>query len=307
MSSASIDEQAAVLALTNATPHRWHDTASIIASSHSALRLIEGDLSRLDERQAAHATDVLARLKPAHLDQARELIGRTQANGTRLLTVLDEDYPLNLYLVFNRPPFLWVRGDLIEADERAVAVVGRRQAGPEGLALAARLAHGLAEAGITVVSGLARGIDTAAHTAALAAGGRTIAALGTGILSRTYPAENAELDKRIADSGAVVSQFWPDQPPTRNTFPLRNAVTSGLAIGTLIIEAGPAGGTKTQATITQKQGRRLFVPHALHEQNEWVHHYMRRGGVTVVHGIDDIVTIVDKLVDVPRPQPSIPH
>jgi DNA processing protein len=148
--------------------------------------------------------------------------------GARLTTVLDDDYPANLRLIPNLPPFLFYRGELRPDDARSVAVVGTRHPSPEGLARAARLAAGLAGRGVTVTSGLARGVDTAAHQAALAAGGRTIAVLGTGI-TRTYPAENQELAETIASRGALVSQFWPSAAPSRVTFPRRNVVTSGIS------------------------------------------------------------------------------
>jgi DNA protecting protein DprA len=127
---------------------------------------------------------------------------------TSLVSVLDDEYPRNLRRIYNRPPFLFVRGALDNTDERSVAVVGTRRASPDGLSQAAHLAGELARRGVTVVSGLARGIDTAAHTAALDAGGRTLAVMGTGI-DRVYPAENAELAQRIPEQGALVSQFWP--------------------------------------------------------------------------------------------------
>jgi DNA processing protein len=188
------DEQAAVLALVKATPHDWYRTADIIACTGSALRLIHGDYGPFDDDQRRHAELVLSRLQPDDLTAAATLIDRTRAQGAHLVTVLDEDYPDNLHMIYNRPPFIWVRGRLGQDDIRSVAIVGTRQPTGQGRAEAARFAQDLAEAGITVVSGLARGIDTAAHTAALRAGGRTIAVVGNGILSRTYPAENAHAE-----------------------------------------------------------------------------------------------------------------
>ena len=138
--------------------------------------------------------------------------------GAHLVTVLDDKYPANLRLIHNLPPFLFVRGTLQRDDARSVAVVGTREASPDGLRRAAKMARGLAGDGVTVVSGLAKGIDSAAHEATLECDGRTIAVVGTGIL-RTYPAENAELAERILERGAVVSQFWPrasTRPSTRS-------------------------------------------------------------------------------------------
>ncbi len=149
------------------------------------------------------------------LKRSTELADRVDAeleaadrSGARLVTVLDQGYPANLRLIPNLPPFLFYRGDLSEDDVRSVAVVGTRTASATGTQRAAKMSRLLADQDVTVVSGLARGIDTAAHRAALEAEGRTIAVLGTGI-TRCYPAENADLAEAITACGALVSQFWP--------------------------------------------------------------------------------------------------
>jgi DNA processing protein len=150
--------------------------------------------------------------------------------------VLDEDYPINLRLVYNRPPFLFVRGDLRSDDDRAVAVVGTRQASDHGREQAARLAGDLAGHGVTVLSGLALGIDAAAHAATLDVGGRTVAVMGTGI-QRVYPRENRDLAARIVDAGgALVAQFWPDAPQ----FPPQEAEGGLSGSGTILDLLAPA-------------------------------------------------------------------
>ena len=150
-------------------------------------------------------------------------------DGIHVRTVLDADYPSNLVAVPDAPPLLYIAGEVAPGDVRAVAIVGSRQPSPRALARARRSATALADAGITVVSGLPAGIDTAAHTATLDAGGRTIAVIATG-LQHAYPSDNADLQARIAQNGAVVSQFPPDTRPARRNFPIRNAVTAGLAL-----------------------------------------------------------------------------
>lgn len=130
-----------------------------------------------------------------------------------------------------------------------------------------------------MISGLARGIETEAHTATLEASGRTIAVVGTGIL-RTYPRENAALADRIAQNGAVVSQFWPDAPPTKYSFPMRNAVMSGISQGTAVIEASATSGAKMQARIALEQGKRAFLMASLVTREEWAQRYLGRGGCT---------------------------
>jgi DNA processing protein len=219
----------------------------------------------------------------------------------RLVTILDDDYPENLKLIFNRPPFIWVRGQVEPRSLRAIAVVGTRQATQAGRDTAARLARGLAQAGVTVLSGLARGIDTAAHTATLEAGGRTVAVIGTGILAPVYPPENRDLAQRIVDDGgAVVSQFWPEAPPRKANFPRRNVVMSGMAAGTVVVEAGVTSGAKMQARLALEHGKRLFLPEALVASQEWASKYAARPGVMVVGDLSDILDELVRIVEIPH-------
>jgi DNA processing protein len=213
-----------------------------------------------------------------------------------LVTVLDDGYPTNLAQVFNRPPFLFLRGRLTPQDERSVAIVGTRQPSDEGRKAARDLAAALAEAGVTVVSGLARGLDTDAHTAALEAGGRTVAVLGSGI-RRIYPPENTDLALRIGRSGAVVSQFWPDAPPSRASFPRRNVVTSGIALGTVVVEAAATSGARMQARLAREHGRPVFLVESLVRSEPWASALVDQGGATVVGGAGDLLSAIDRLVE----------
>lgn len=214
--------------------------------------------------------------------------------GARLVTVIDDGYPSNLKLIPNLPPFLFVRGSITAGDARSVAVVGTRQASEEGLARAGRLARELADRDVTVVSGLAAGIDTAAHQAALTAGGRTVAVIGTGITG-CYPAANRGLADRIADGGgAVVSQFWPSTPPARHTFPRRNVVTSGISQGTVVIEASSTSGAKMQARLAIEHGKRVFLLRSLVTGQSWARRYVdERGAVEVTDTNDVLVWVAD--------------
>jgi DNA processing protein len=212
-------------------------------------------------------------------------------DDVRLVTVLDDDYPSNLRMVQDGPPFLFVKGSLLPDDERAIAVVGTRSASSEGLDLARQLGRCLAERGVTVVSGLAAGVDAEAHEGALDGGGRTIAVFGTGI-DKVYPAANRDLARRITASGAAVSQFWPDTSGARWTFPARNIVTSGLSIGTVVVEASETSGARLQAENAVRHGKRLFLVRKL-VQEPWAHAIARRPGVTVVDDIDDIMRWVE--------------
>ncbi len=226
-----------------------------------------------------------------HLEQAEAFVAEqlTLAGevGARLVTVLDPGYPANLRQVTDRPPFLFYRGTLDPADTRAVAVVGTRRPSPDGLARAARIAAELVGEEVTVVSGLARGIDTAAHQAALAAGGRTIAVLGTGI-TRCYPAENADLAEAVAANGALVSQFWPSASPARHTFPLRNAVTSGISQGTVVVEASATSGAKLQARLAFQQHKHVWLLRSLVTAEDWARTYVERRGALAVTDVADV-------------------
>lgn len=215
-----------------------------------------------------------------------------EEHGARLVTVMDDDYPLNLRLIYNLPPFLFLRGNADQnADMRSVAVVGTRQASMDGLEKAARLAHHLAEANVVVVSGLARGIDTEAHNAALSAGGRTIAVIGTGI-TKCYPAENINLAEQIAISGLIVSQFWPSSPPARWTFPRRNVVMSGIAQGTAVIEASSTSGAKMQARLALEHGKRVFLLKSLVTAQSWARNFVDNRGAVEISSVDEILQLL---------------
>lgn len=288
-------EQAAVLALVSATEGEWYRTAAIIEDVGSALRVVDRDWADLEPLDVIEASQLSERVDEAAIARYEELIAGLAADGVKLLTVLDEDYPLNLRLVFDRPPFLFVRGELAEADNRAVAVVGTRQASPEGIGQARRLAGELAREGVTVLSGLALGIDGAAHEATLDAGGRTVAVMGTGI-TRIYPSEHEALAQRIVESGgALVSQFWPAGPPAKYSFPMRNVVMSGMAIGTVVIEAGRTSGAKMQARLALNHGKRVFLVQSLVMQEEWARRCAEHPSTTVVRSVDDILQVLVRM------------
>jgi DNA processing protein len=289
-------EQAAVLALTKASPREWYRTAALIHEAGSAVRLLKGDTPMLSVPHQRYAEELQGRVTPEDVDLAHGLIERVASEGIALYTVLDAGYPANLHMIFNRPPFIWVKGQLAPQDFRAIAVVGTRQATDEGVSRARRLAADLAHEGVTVLSGLARGIDTAAHTAALeSASGRTVAVIGQGILTPPYPRENRELAERICTNGALVSQFWPDAPPRQMNFPMRNVVMSGMAMGTVVVEASATSGAKMQARLALEHGKRLFLLESLVKSQEWAQRYSQRPGVSILRSPDDVLDVLVKL------------
>ncbi len=231
------------------------------------------------------------------LNEAARDLERWEQADIRMVCVLDAEYPSNLRMIHQHPPVLFMRGTADERDVTSVAVVGTRQPTPRGIDQARQLATGLAGNGIPVISGLAAGIDTAAHTAALEAGARTVAVIGTGI-DRVYPAQNADLQEEIAAKGLVISQFLPGSSPTKASFPMRNAVMSGYALATVVVEAAHRSGARMQARLALQHGRHVFLMRSLLE-HDWARDYAERPGVTVVETADDVFAGLQRLASEP--------
>jgi DNA processing protein len=189
------------------------------------------------------------------LDQVWDQI---QAQGITVLTWEDPGYPRRLKEIDQPPPVLYVRGALLPEDEWAVAIVGTRRITPYGRQVSEEVAGMLARNGVSVVSGLARGVDAAAHQAALNAGGRTIAVLGSGV-DRIYPPEHRRLAERIIERGALVSDYAPGTPPDGVNFPPRNRIISGLSLAVIVVEAGERSGALITAGFAADQGREVFA------------------------------------------------
>jgi len=188
---------------------------------------------------------------------AEEECRRLQASGARLLLFTSAEYPKSLFQIPDPPPFLYLRGEVCSR-ETAVAVVGSRRSTAYGLLATGRLADGLARNGVAVVSGMARGVDTAAHKGALAAGGRTIGVLGCGI-DKVYPPENRKLFDEMAERGALVSEFPLGTLPLAENFPRRNRIISGLSQGVLVVEAAENSGSLITAQYALEHGRDVFA------------------------------------------------
>lgn len=282
-------DAAAMVALLRHGKRPWEQYADLVEDAGSALAVLDEE-SDLDGTQASLFPAETASL----LKAARAEVDVWTATGLELYTVLDPGYPENLRAVHDRPPLVFVAGRLHSSDARSIAVVGARNATAQGLQSTAEVAARLVREGYTVVSGLATGIDTAAHTAALAAGGRTVAVIGTG-LRRSYPAENADLQRRIASECAVVSQFWPDAPPNRRSFPMRNAVMSGIALATLIVEAHETSGARIQARLALAHGRPVLLLGSLVSERTWAREFAQRPGVHVVHRPAELTAALERL------------
>lgn len=181
-----------------------------------------------------------------------------QAKNIQVLTWLDEGYPQRLKEIEQPPPVLYLRGELTGEDDWAVAIVGSRRVTPYGRQVTEKIASFLATNGVTVVSGLARGVDAIAHKAALNAGGRTVAVLGSGV-DRIYPPENRALAEEMFEQGAVLSDYAPGTPPEASNFPPRNRIISGLTMAVVVVEAGETSGALITAEFAAEQGREIFA------------------------------------------------
>lgn len=256
-----------------------------------------GDLERAWQADAASLRaaglpqDALERLLylRARLDLDAEM-AKLEKHGVRVLTWESADYPQLLRNIDQPPPVLYTRGELASQDAWAVAIVGTRQPTPYGKEVARRLAGGLAENRITVVSGLALGIDGIAHRAALDAGGRTLAVLGCG-LDTIYPSSHYDLAMRIVQAGALLSDYPLGVKPEPNNFPPRNRIISGLALGTLVVEAGPDSGALITLRFALEQGRDTFaVPGSvLSRASEGTNALIQRGEAKLVARVQDVL------------------
>ena len=242
-------------------------------------------------------------------DDVDRQFDRAARVGARALAFTDPDYPDLLRRIYDPPALLWLRGRLDPADAHAVAVVGTRKATDYGLRVAEAFARGLAEAGVTVVSGLAYGIDSAAHTAALDAGGRTVAVLGSGV-DRVYPQRHAGLVRRIldADAGAVLSEVPMGGAPDAGNFPRRNRIVSGMSLGTLVAEARPTGGALLTAALALEQNREVFAaPAPVFSEMTGTNRLVQGGAAALVLSAADILdALASRLPARPDAAPPAP-
>ena len=217
-------------------------------------------------------------------------------HGFELLQLGTDQYPKNLAQVDDAPLLLFCRGDVQERDEMSIGIVGSRRCTVYGQQQAEKLARGLAMAGLTIVSGLARGIDAAAHRGALAAGGRTIAVSATGLLN-VYPPEHADLAEQIAEYGAIVTENRLEQPPSSGLFPQRNRIISGLSLGVIIIEANRRSGALHTSRHAMEQGREVMaVPGRIDSLASEGCHDLIRDGVTLIRHADDVLEALSPLI-----------
>ncbi len=273
----------------------------ILGSPMAILEADEAELRKAKGVGPELSQSIVAQRDP---DRVAREIERAEALGLRLVTPVDAEYPEPLKSIHDPPLALYVRGTLEPNDRHSVAVVGTRHSTHYGTQIADRLSFQMARTGIAVISGLARGIDTAAHRGALKGGGRTLAVLGSAH-DQLYPPENADLAGQIAEQGAVLSEFPLGTAPGRTTFPMRNRIVSGLAAGVLVVEADTGSGAILTADEALAQGRTVFaVPGRIDSPGSRGCHRLIKQGATLVDDIDDILQEFEFLFPPERARPG---
>jgi DNA processing protein len=224
--------------------------------------------------------------KKLNLERELERIDRVRA---RLLTLVDSDYPPLLKQIADPPAVLYIRGTLVPQDEHALCIVGTRKASPAGRDTAKYIAHQLVKQGLTIISGLAQGIDEAAHRGALDGNGRTIAVSACGIQT-VYPEQHIQLAHEIIDNGAVITEFPVGTVPLRGNFPRRNRIMSGMALGVLVVEAPEKSGALITASVAGEQGRDVFaIPGNILNPMSSGTNRLIQDGAKLVMGVEDIL------------------
>jgi DNA processing protein len=261
---------------------------ALIARFGSPAAVLDASVTELRQVSGIGAKLASAIAEARNTQDAEAELAACRQSAIEVIVESDPRYPPLLSEIPDPPGTLFVKGDLQERDRLAIAVVGTRHATPYGLMQAGKLAAGLARAGVTIVSGLARGIDAAAHRATLEAEGRTIAVLGSGILN-LYPKEHAELARQIVEHGAVISECPPGMPPMSGMFPQRNRIITGLALGVVVVEAADRSGALISARHAMEQGREVFaVPGRVDSRMSRGCHRLIRDGAKLVESVEDI-------------------
>lgn len=277
--------------------------------------ILEADREALMEARGVGEKLALKILVQRDSVDAGQEIDKAADLGVRIITPIDDEYPEALKSIHDPPLALYIRGRLLPEDGRAIGIVGSRSTSHYGLSAADRFAYQLGQTGFTVVSGLARGTDTAAHMGALKSRGRTIAVLG-GALDCLYPPENAELAEKIAKQGAVISEYPMGRQADRMTFPYRNRIISGLSMGVLLIESAVKGGSMHTTEAAAEQGRTVFaLPGRIDTPGAKGPHLLIKNGAKLVERIDDILEEYEFLIppeereapeNAPAARPDVP-
>jgi len=286
------------------SPRHLDFLLSFFQSAEAAWKASAARLNKVPGITSEAVNELVARRKK--IDPV-EYLDCLQSKGIRVIFKGEREYPVLLRYIYDPPPVLYVRGELDPAALQTIAVVGARKATPYGLAVAEKLGRDLARKGFLVVSGMARGIDSAAHRGALAGGGKTLAVLGCG-LNVVYPRENRRLMEEIAANGAVISEFPMDSGPAGWHFPRRNRIISGLSRGVVVVEAAEKSGSLITVDCALEQGREVFaVPGPVTGKLSRGPHNLIKMGAKLVDNVGDILEELGIMPDTPKKDENNAH
>lgn len=255
----------------------------------SAAGVLRASASELSQVRGVGAGIVDQIQEGCYETESLQLIDECNENGIEVISIDEPSYPGLLKEISSPPVVLYARGQLLPEDAIAIAVVGSRHATHYGKTQAESIGRSLAAAGFTVVSGLARGVDAAAHLGALKAGGRTLAVLGSGLLS-IYPSEHQRLARQISEQGALLSEYYPSRTPRSGAFPERNRIVTGLCLGTIVVEAAQRSGALISARLAMEQDREVFaVPGPINSRMSKGCHQLLKDGAKLVETIEDVL------------------
>ena len=301
-----MDSREALVALNllpDIGPVRVRNLLSRFVSAQAVLAATQADLSQVDKVGFKAANNIIRWRELIDLDGE---LRRIDQFGANIVTTDDSEYPALLRHIYDPPLVLYVRGTLRPEDAYAIAMVGTRQSTLYGRQTTERLARQLAASGVTVVSGGARGIDSASHEGALQSGGRTIAVLGTG-LDIVYPAENVKLYQRIAEQGAVITQFPFGRKGDKQSFPIRNRIVAGMTQGTVVVEANRASGALITANFAAEYGRTVYaVPGRVDSPRSAGCHDLIKDGARLCESAEDVLAEFAHLQAIEPEEPEIP-
>jgi DNA processing protein len=268
----------------------------LLSVFHTPRNILEAPLKELQKIEDVK----ISRARAIHSFDSWNLVDRELSKigelGIRAITFTDKSYPESLRQIDDSPILLYIKGTITDEDRYAIGIVGSRSMSPHGKSIAGTFAAELAAKGFTIISGMARGIDTTSHKGALRAKGRSIAVLGCGI-DTPYPPENAALFEELAQNGAVISEFPLGTPPNRENFPKRNRLISGLSLGVLIVEAAAGSGSLITAHYALEQGKEIFaVPGSITSMNSFGTNALIKKGAKLVQNVDDIIVELTPLL-----------
>ncbi len=294
---AEIKEWIALSSVEGIGPRRFVSLVERFGSPGKVLSASKRELAEIKDIGEKLASNIR---KGADLKLVKEQISLLKKYRFGFLTYKDRNYPENLKNIFDFPPFLFVRGEITNKDKKAIAIVGTRIASHYGKSIAKDIAKELSQMEITIVSGMARGIDSVGHKTALEVGGRTIAVFGSG-LDLVYPKEHEKLAEKISANGALISEFLLRTKPLAENFPKRNRLISGLCVGVVVVEAPKKSGALLTARYALDQGREVFaIPGNIGSKRSEGTNWLIKQGASLVSSVEDILSELEDILMITR-------